>query len=485
MINLRIVARILSSLAFLEAFLLLLTLGVGIGYGETKIYPFILTALVAIVVGGVLLYYAKGAPRKINRRDGYLSVALTWVMFSLIGSIPILFYLENPRISVAVFEATSGFTTTGATALTGIDNLPHSLLFWRSLMHWLGGLGIVFFTVALLPSISGGSVKLFAAESTGLKIGKLHPRVSTTARWICGIYITLTVLCAISYKLAGLSAFDAINHAMSTVSSGGFSTHQDSFAYFDNPTLELAAIFFMFFSGVSFTLIYTSLIQRHWRDFFKNGELRFMLALLSFTVAAMFIEDLWNGNTVYDSLRNSLFTAISVQSTTGFITVDYMTQYTAIVWVFIFIASIIGAMSGSTSGGLKCIRLFTALKIAVSEFRHILHPNAVLPVRINGANASTSVLRTLFAFFVSYIVLVVISTTIFLILGLSPMDAFGVAATMLGNVGPAIGHQIGATGSLNVLPDAGLWLSSVLMLIGRLEIFAILLPFVPSFWKEN
>lgn len=485
MVNLRIVARILSSLAFLEALLLLATLGVGVYYSETRFYPFLVTASVAVIIGAGLMYYAKGAPRKLTRRDGYLSVALTWVMFSLIGSIPFILYSEQPRLAVAVFEATSGFTTTGATALTGLDTMPHSILFWRSLMHWFGGLGIIFFTVALLPSISGGSVKLFAAEATGLKIGKLHPRVSTTARWIWGIYLTLTVLCITAYLLAGMSPFDAINNAMSTVSSGGFSTHQDSFAYFHSPAIEYVAIIFMFLAGINFALIYTTVLNRHWREFGRNGELRFMATLMLITSTVMFAEDIMNGENVFDSIRNALFTAISVQSTTGFVTVDYMVHYTPIVWVFIFIVSIIGSMAGSTSGGLKCVRLLTALKLAVSEFRHILHPRAVLPIRIAGVAAPISILRTVFAFFVAYIVLVVISTTCYLIMGLAPMDAFGVAATMLGNVGPAIGYQFGATGSFDILSDAGLWLSSILMLIGRLEIFAILLPFVPAFWKEN
>lgn len=485
MINLRIVARILSVLAFLEAILLLITLGVGILYAETKLYPFVITALLAIALGGALMYYAQGAPRKITRRDGYLSVALTWVMFSLVGAIPFILYCENPRLAVAVFEATSGFTTTGATALTNLDTMPHSLLFWRSLMHWMGGLGIIFFTVALLPSISGGSIKLFAAESTGLKIGKLHPRVSTTARWIWGIYLTLTLLCTGAYILAGMSVFDAVNHAMSTISTGGFSTHQASVGYFNSCAIELTAVVFMLMSSVNFALIYTTLLKRRFREFGRNGELRFMLIMLAITFVVMCGYDVLHGKNIFESLRTALFTSVSMQSTTGFITADYMVRYTPVVWVFILLVGVIGPMAGSTGGGLKCIRIMTAAKIALSEFRHILHPRAVLPVRIAGTAATSDVLRTMFAFFVCYFIILTIATLSYLLMGLAPMDAFGVAATMLSNAGPAIGHQIGATGSLNVLPDVGLWLSSVLMLIGRLEIFAILLPFAPAFWKEN
>ena len=485
MINLRIIARILSSMAFLETLLLLLALAVGVIYVEGTLLPFILTAIVSLVIGCALLYYAKGAPRKITRRDGYLSVALTWVMFSLIGALPFLFYCEHPRLAVAVFEATSGFTTTGATALTSLDTMPHSLLFWRSLMHWLGGLGIIFFTVALLPSISGGSVKLFAAESKGLKIGKLHPRVSTTARWIWGIYLTLTFLCFGGYMLAGMPLFDAVNHAMSTIASGGFSTHQDSFAYYHSPAIELTAVVFMFLAGVNFTLIYTTLMKRRLSDLRHSDELRLMLIMLCVVVVVMFGCDVVRGNNVFESLRTALFTTVSMQSTTGFITADYMTRYTPFVWVFIFFIGIFGPMAGSTGGGIKCVRVLTALKVMIGEFRHILHPRAVLPVRIAGSTAATDILRTMFAFFVAYTVLLVAATLCFLAMGLAPLDALGVAASMLGNVGAAIGHQIGATGSLAVLPDAGLWLSSILMLIGRLEIFAILLPFVPAFWKED
>ncbi len=485
MVNLRIVARILSSLAFLEAFLLLLTLAVGIIYSEANLLPFIATAVVAIGLGAALLYYAKGAPRKITRRDGYLSVALTWVMFSLVGALPFIFGNAHPRLAVAVFEATSGFTTTGATALTGLDTLPQSLLFWRSLMHWLGGLGIIFFTVALLPSISGGTVKLFAAESTGLKIGKLHPRVSTTARWIMAIYLTLTLLCFGAYLLAGMPLFDAVNHAMSTISSGGFSTHQESFAYYHSSAIEYTAVVFMFLAGVNFTLIYTTVMKHRVVEVWHNGELKLMMALLLIAIGVMFASDVWHGANVWESLRAAVFTGVSIQSTTGFITVDYMVRYTPFVWVFIFLLGMFGPMAGSTGGGIKCVRVITALKVMLSEFRHILHPRAVLPVRIGVNTASPSVLRTMFAFFVVFVVLLIISTLCFLLMGLAPMDALGVATSMLANVGPAIGHQIGATASLNVLPDAGLWLCSLLMLIGRLEIFAILLPFVPAFWKEQ
>ncbi|MBQ7634472.1 MAG: TrkH family potassium uptake protein [Bacteroidaceae bacterium] len=485
MINLRIVARILGSLALLEALLLLGTLAVGIVYAEARIYPFIVAAAVALATGMALLYYAKGAPRRLTRRDGYLSVALAWVMFSLIGAIPFLLCCAHPRVAVAVFEATSGFTTTGATALTDLDTMPRSLLFWRSLMHWMGGLGIIFFTVALLPSISGGSVKLFAAETTGLKIGKLHPRVSTTARWIWGIYLTLTLMCFGGYALAGMPLFDAANHAMSTIASGGFSTHQESLGFYHSAAIELTACVFMFLAGVNFTLIYTTLLKRRLREFGRSGELRFMVMALFVAVMVMWGTDIVHGNNVFESLRTALFTGISIQSTTGFITADYMARYTPFVWVFIFLIGVIGPMAGSTGGGIKTVRVMTAMKVMLGEFRHILHPRAVLPVRIAGTAAGTDVLRTMFAFFVAYIVLLVMATLCYLTMGLTPLDAFGVAASMLSNVGPAVGYQIGATGSLDVLPDAGLWLSSLLMLIGRLEIFAILLPFVPEFWKDN
>ena len=485
MINLRIVARILSSLALLEALLLLTTLGVALFYAETRLYPFIVTAVLAAAIGAGLMYYAKDAPQKITRRDGYLSVVLTWVMFSLIGAIPFILYSDNPRVSVAVFEATSGFTTTGATALTNLDTMPHSLLFWRSLMHWLGGLGIIFFTIALLPSISGGSVKLFAAEATGLKIGKLHPRVSTTARWIWGIYLMLTALCFAAYWLAGMPTFDAINHAMSTIASGGFSTHQASFGFYDSPAIEAVAVAFMWLAGINFTMIYMLLLRRRWREFFSSDELRLLLLLMVTLILVMLGEDILRGGNVWESLRSSVFTAVSIQSTTGFITTDYMVRYSSIVWLFVFVVGVIGPMAGSTGGGIKCVRLITAIKILFGEFRQILHPRAVLQVKIGGASAPTNVLRTMFAFFVAYIMLLIFATAAYLLMGLQPLDALGVAASMLSNVGPAIGHQIGATGSLDVLPDVGLWLSSLLMLIGRLEIFAILLPFVPAFWKDN
>ncbi|MBP3228886.1 MAG: TrkH family potassium uptake protein [Bacteroidaceae bacterium] len=485
MINLRIVARILGLLAFFEAVLLLAAWGVSLFYHEAHTYPFLVTTLVAVAAGGALLYYARTAPKKITRRDGYLSVALSWVMFSAIGALPFLMLADTPRLSVAVFEAMSGFTTTGATALTGLDALPRSLLFWRSLMHWLGGLGIIFFTIALLPSISGGTVKLFAAESTGLKIGKLHPRVSTTARWIWGIYLSLTLLCVGAMWLAGMPLFDAINHAMSTIASGGFSTHQESIGFYHSVPIEVVTTIFMFLAGINFTLLYGLVVKRSLRALVQSDELRLMVWLLGGVFLVMLVEKVASGGTLLGSLLDTLFTAVSIQSTTGFITTDYMQAYSPLVWLLLFFLGLIGPMAGSTGGGVKCVRVQTALQVMATEFRRILSPRAVLPVRIGGVAAQYGVLRTVFAFFVAYVLLAVLATVAYLLMGLAPLDAVGLAVSMLSNVGPAIGHQIGATGSLALLPDAGLWLATLLMLIGRLEIFAILLPFIPAFWKED
>lgn len=484
--NFKIIARVLSSLAFLEAILLLVALLVGIFNHEGAVLNFWVSLAVSMLTGVGLFRYGRGAPEKITRREGYLCVGLTWIMFSLIGALPFLLVGEkSPGIAQSFFEAFSGFTTTGATAIPDLDAMPASILFWRSLMHWLGGLGIVFFTVALLPRMSAGSTKLFAAESTGLKMGKLHPRVSTTARWVWGIYITLTLACTASLYLAGMSLFDAVNHAMSTVSSGGFSTHTASIGFFNSPAVEYVVIVFMFLAGVNFTLIYLLVIKRRLSAIWRDGELRTYVYILCGATVVILISSLLQGIGAEKSLRDALFHTVSMQTTTGFITMNFTDVWPLPVCLLIFLLELIGPMAGSTGGGVKCVRVLTSLKIMAGEFRHILHPRAVLPVRLGNQVIGQSVIRAIFAFFTVYVLLLFFGAICFTLMGYPLLDSFGLAGSLLGNIGPIVGHNIQPASSLYALPDAGLWLGSFLMLAGRLEIFAILLPFVPSFWRED
>ena len=485
MINCKIIFKVLGSLVILEALLFLVCFVLGLCYGEREWTDFGVPAMVAAALGGVLLLCGRGAENRMSRRDGFLSVSLSWIMFCVVGTMPFLISGYEPRVAAAFFETMSGFSTTGATVLNNIDQLPHSLLFWRSLTHWFGGMGIVFFTIAILPSMGTGDLKLFSAEASGLKLDKLHPRISTTARWILGVYLVLTLGCALAYHLGGMTPFDAVNHAFSTVATGGFSTHQASMAYFHSPRLELIASVFMILSGVNFSLLYLLIIKRRVKKVLTDGEVRCYLTIVAggtLIIAAMLIFKSHRG--VLDALRESFFYVASFQTTTG-LTSNNPEVWPPLAIIVLLIVGVCGACAGSTSGGAKCIRVATAVKIFVNEFRHILHPNAVLPLRLNHTTLSPSVATTVFAFFMAYILLMFIGAFAYLLLGAPLLDAFTISISCVSNVGPAFGSMIGPLDSWAEMPDAGLWLSSFLMLAGRLEIFSILLPFAPAFWHDN
>lgn len=485
MLNTKLIARILGSLLFLEALLLLLCYGVGLLYDERNPAPFGIPALAAALLGIALKLAGHKAENRMSRRDGYLVVSLTWLAYTFIGMLPFLVSGVETRVAAAFFEAMSGFTTTGSSVLTGIDSLPRSILFWRSLMHWFGGMGIVFFTIAVLPTMGAGDQKLFSAEATGLKTEKLHPRISTTARWLWSVYLLLTGTCCAAYYLGGMNLFDAVNHSLSTIATGGFSTHQDSFAWFHSPTLEYVATLFMFISGINFTLLYLFLIKRRWRDVFRDSELRCFVCLAAVSIVFItLVLHFHEGLPLETSFRYAAFNTVSLQSTTG-ITVSDFTLWHPTAWMMLLFVTAVGACAGSTAGGIKCVRVATAYKTMANELRHILHPRAVLPVRINGNIVSENVGHTIFSFFVAYFLLIFVGTILMAAMGLPVLDSLSACVTSFSNAGPAFGHVLGPLDAWSILPDGALWLNAMLMLAGRLEIFSLLLPFTVSFWRDN
>lgn len=485
MLNIPIIYKALGTLLLLEALLLGLCFGMGFYFGEVNHLTFGLPSALAAVIGALLLYFGRHAENRMGRRDGFLIVSLTWVVFSLVGMLPFIVSGYQPRVAAAFFETMSGFTTTGATAFTDIDALPHSILLWRSITHWIGGMGIVFFTIAVLPNMGGGDVKLFSAEATGLKIGKLHPRISTTARWLWSIYSLLTITCMAAYFFGGMGLFDALCHSLSTIGTGGFSTHTDGIAWFQSPRLQWIATLFMFLASVNSTLLYLFFIKRRVRDVLHDDELRCFLVI--FFVAAFSIMGILMYADHLDfttALRSAFFNTASLQSTTGFSDEDFMKWHPTI-WLILLLISIIGACAGSTSGGLKCVRVLMVWRLTKAEFKKMLHPHAVLPVRINNTVITSQTARTVFVFFVVYFMLIMLSTFAMVAMGLSLLDAFGLAISSFSNVGPSIGHLIGPLGSWGVLNDAILWINSFQMLAGRLEIFSLLLPLTPAFWRDE
>ena len=483
--NFRIVSKIIGQLLFLESAFMLCCFGMALYYREDDIMAFIISLIATLGAALMFRYFGRDASNNMSRRDAYLVVTATWVIFSVFGMLPYIVGGFITHLPDAYFETMSGFTTTGATILDSVEELPHGILFWRSLTQWIGGLGIVFFTIAILPSMVGGSVKVFAAEATGPIRSKMHPRLSTSAKWIWSIYLGLTIACMIAFWAAGMNLFDSINYSMSTTATGGFSTHNDSTEYFRSPAIEYAGIVFQFLSGINFTLLYMGAFKGKLRSMFNNSEFRLYLAIVS--IATVWIMYLLIARLDYDverAFRSALFQVVSFITTTGLFN-DDAGAWPRITWVILGSCMFIGACAGSTSGGFKCIRGVMVLKVLRNEFRHLLHPNAVLPVNVNGQSIPQSKLATLLAFFSAYILMCLIAATIMIVVGVDNVNAITISLSCMSNVGPTLGTEIGPVMSWSQLPDSVKWICSLLMLMGRLEIMSVLLLFTRSYWTEN
>ena len=484
MINWKMISKIMGFLLFIEAGFLSLCTALSIFYKEPDMAAFILSTLLTIAVGIPLSYAGKDAERKLSRKDGYVVVTFAWIIFSIFGMLP--YYISGyiPNLTNAFFETMSGFSTTGASILDDIESLPHALLFWRSMTQWIGGMGIVIFTIAVLPIFGVGGIQLFAAEATGPKIDKISPRIDVTAKWIWGIYIVLTIAETILLMLGGLSLFDSVCHAMSTTATGGFSTKQDSIAAFHSPYVEYVITIFMFLSGINFSLLYLLFLKGSIKRLLGDSEVRwYVKTVLTFTIIITIGLLISSPMGLEEAFRKSSFLVVSLQTTCGYVTDDYM-LWAPPLWMLTTIITYCGACAGSTSGGTKCIRAVIVARIAQNEFMHILHPNAVLPVKVNGHSVSSTTKSTVLAFFVVFVLLVFLGWFVMMIIGLDFDDAYSVVISSLANVGPGIG-MCGPSFSWNALPDAAKWLSIVYMLIGRLELFTVLLLLSPTFWKKR
>lgn len=485
MLNMKIIHKVIGTLLFIEAAMMAGCMGMAIYLGEDDSLAFIISVILTVLGGIIFKYIGRDADNSLGRREAYLLVTLTWIIFSLFGSFPYMISGYITNFTNAYFETISGFTTTGCSIIDDVEVLPHGLLFWRTMTQWIGGLGIVFFTIAIIPSLVGGNVKVFSAEATGPIRAKMHPRLGTTAKWIWSIYSMLTIGCGVCYYLAGMGLFDCLNYAMTTTATGGFSTHNASTGYFHNPYIDYTAILFMFLSGTSFTLLYTTLFKGRIKQFFKNSEFRFyvIIVLIATTIITLFlIND--NGYKVADAIRVSLFQVTSFITTTGIFN-DDAAKWHHTTWVVLSICMFLGACSGSTSGGFKSIRAVMVLTILKNEIKRILHPRAVLPVKVNGNNIPYSSQVTLLAFLTAYMFLCLFTYFCMILMGVDSTNSITIALSCAGNVGPTLGLEIGPTMSWNILSDGVKWLLSGLMLMGRLEIFTVLVLFTSAFWKEN
>ena len=438
MVNFHIISKIIGSLLFIEAFFMACCMGISFTFHEDDIMAFIVSTLFTFGSAFLFLFMGRSAQNTLNRRDAYVVVTAAWVIFSFFGMFPFLIHGSITSLADAYFETMSGFSTTGATIIDNVEQLPHGILFWRSLMQWIGGLGIVFFTIAVLPSLVGGSVKVFAAEATGPLRSKMHPRLSTNAKWIWSIYMLLTLACIGSYWAAGMNWFEATNYSMTTTATGGFSIHNDSTEHFNSATIDYVSILFQFLSGINFTLLYIAIFKLKIGALFKNSEFKLYMTVV--IVATGIITYLLFTRMHYGlehSFRSALFQVVSFMTTTGMFN-DDAALWPHVTWVILGIVMYLGACAGSTSGGFKCIRGVMLLQVVRNNFRQILHPNAIT-----------------------------------------------IALSCVSNVGPSLGTEIGPAMSWSILPDYIKWILCLLMLMGRLEIMTVLVLFTRVFWKEN
>ena len=485
MVNFRLISKIIGSLLFVEAFFMSWCLVMAFGYHEDDVVAFLMSTLVTLVGGLLFLFFGHSAENSLSRRDAYVVVTAVWVVFSLFGMVPYLIHGTFNNVADAYFETMSGFTTTGASILDDVERLPHGMLFWRSLTQWIGGLGIVFFTIAILPSLVGGNVKVFAAEATGPMRSKVHPKLSTNAKWIWSVYLLLTVACGLAFLCAGMPLFDAANYSMTTTATGGFSTHNDSTAFFQSGLIDYIAVLFMFLSGINFTLLYMSVIKFRWGSVFKNAEFRFYMTvvLLSTTLIGLLLYFRLDYDWEY-SLRTALFQVVSFITTTGLFN-DNVGLWPHLTWIILGGLMFLGACAGSTTGGFKSIRGLMLLKVLGNEFRHILHPNAVLPVRLGDQSIPQGKLVSLLAFFTLCLLMVVVTASIMIVSGVDMVNSITIALSSMSNVGPSLSTDIGPQMSWSQFPAHIKWILSLLMLMGRLEIMTVLVLFTRSFWKEN
>ena len=481
-VSYRFVAYLIGLLLAFESILLLACCCVSMIYGERDLMSFIVSFAVCLSVSAILVVYGRRRKCAMSRNEGYIVVALSWVFFSVFGMVPYLWGGFIPNITDAFFETMSGFTTTGATILDNIESMPHGILFWRSLTQWIGGLGIVCFTIVLLPGFGASSQMLYLSEATGVTHNKLCPKTRVMARYIFMVYILLTAVESALLMAGGMGLFDAVCHSMTTTATGGFSTKQASIAYWHSPYIEYVVSLFMLLSAINFSL-YIVACKSKWKQLRKNTELKWFacsVGLLTLVISVVLFLN--NGYGVEEAFRKSLFQVATCHTSCGFATDDY-NLWPPFTWMLLIFAMLSGGCTGSTSGGVKNLRLIIIANCIRNQFRQILHPRAVLPVRA-GFPFDNKLVTTVLVFFAAYLSVAFIGWTLLMAFGVDFTEAMSTVISAMGNVGPGLG-SFGPAFSWAALPDAAKWILSSLMLIGRLEIFGFLLIFYRSTWKGS
>lgn len=482
MFNFKLIFRILGFLLIIEGLFILLCIPVSLIYKEGIFLQLGASGLVCILPGGLSMLLTRNAGNDLQIRDGFLIVTLSWILFCLAGSLPFIFTGSIPFYTNAFFETASGFTTTGATILDDIESLPHSILFWRSIIQWFGGMGIIVMSLAIFPLLGIGGMQLFDAEAPGPVVDKLHPRIKETAKRLWGIYIIFTITEVVLLLAGGMGLFDSICHSFTTMATGGYSTKQLSIAYWDSPYIHYVITFFMILAGTNFTLSYFAL-HLDFKRVIQNEEFRYYVGFLAvFSILVCIILHFADNSTFEESFRHAIFQVVSITTTTGFVTTDYL-QWVPFAVMILFILMFLGGSAGSTAGGIKILRILLFLKNSVMELKRLIHPNAVIQVKFNKNAVSPEILNNVFAFISLYLFIVIIGVIVISAMGYDLISSFGAVIASLGNIGPGFG-TFGPAENFNHLPVFGKWFLSFLMITGRLELFTVLILLSPGFWRK-
>lgn len=479
-----VIQRILGILLSLFSFTMFPPLIISFVTSDIDTIPFLTAFALILSIGLILWLPVKNIKNELRLRDGFIVVVLFWVGLGLAGSVPLIL-AEAPKLSVtdAVFESISGLTTTGATIIVGIDSLPKSFLFYRQELQWLGGMGIIVLAVAILPMLGIGGMQLYRAETPGpVKDTKLTPRITETAKALWYIYLTMTILCALAYWLAGMSVFDAITHSFSTVSIGGFSTHDASMGYFQSGLIETVSVFFMLIAGINFSLHFISWRHASLKPYWYDPELRAyfsILIMICFACAAYHVV-VGDYESFGKALEDTIFQTVSIATTTGFTTTNYQ-GWPGFMPLLLLFSSFIGACAGSTGGGIKVIRILLLFKQGVREIKRLIHPNAFFIIKVGDKPISERIIEAVWGFFATYITVFALLLLALMATQLDQVTAFSALAACMNNLGPGLGNVSNHYGNIN---DVAKWILCFAMLLGRLEIFTLLVLFTPAFWRR-
>lgn len=483
--HLLVVQKILGLLLMLFSAAMLPPALVGLLHGDGTATAFLAATGLLVVLGLLVWLPACRSRQGLRLREGFIVVTLFWSVLGLAGGLP-LYLADAPDISLtdAAFEAVSGLTTTGSTVLVGIDDLPAGIRFYRQQLQWMGGMGIIVLAVAILPMLGIGGMQLYRAEFPGpVKDSKLTPRIAETAKALWNIYLGLTVLCALAYYLGGMSAFDAIGHSFTTVSIGGYSTHDASIGHFDSATIELIAVLFMILGGANFALHFAALRRRSLYPYLIDAEFRTFLAFLggvaAITVGYLLLQGTY-GDEHWRAVHEGLFQVVSVATTTGYGTADFPT-WPAFLPVLLIFASFVGGCAGSTGGGLKVIRVLLLAKQGARELVRLVHPNACVAVKIGGKALDDRIIQGVWGFFAAYVLCFGLGMLVLMAIGLDQVTAFSAMAAAINNLGPGLGD---VAPHFRDIPDAAKWVLALAMVLGRLEVFTVLVLLTPAFWRR-